>query len=269
MKILSIAGITFKEGLRHRVLFGVIVAALFVIFLSILLSGLFMRDVLKILLDVCLSSVSISGLLVPFFLTVAYLSGDMERRTIYTILAKPISRSDYLLGKFLGLSFLTAVIMAILTGATILSAYGASWIYPKHLIPAIPLFSILSTAFLAFLGVLVLNSCAFLWCMVTTSSFLATLLILSTYLIGQTLEEIVRFIASKVKGVTISPVIDIVTQVAMYIFPNLGAFDFKSFAAHGLPIPMMEAFILCVYAVAYISIMLLMAIFFFRNRDLT
>ncbi len=78
--IWAIALITFKEGLRHRILYGILIAALLIIFFSVFISGLFMRDLLKILLDIGLSSVSAGGLLVPFFLTTAMLAGDLEKK---------------------------------------------------------------------------------------------------------------------------------------------------------------------------------------------
>ena len=72
--ILAVISITFKEGLRQRILYGVIISALLLMFFAVLFSGLFMRDISKIILDFCLSAVSIGGLLIPFFLAVNLLS---------------------------------------------------------------------------------------------------------------------------------------------------------------------------------------------------
>lgn len=269
MKTLSIVILTLKDGLRNRVLYGVIVAALLLIVLSIFLSGLFMRDVFKVLLDICLSAVSAGGLLVPFFVAVSHLSGDLERKSIFTLLSCPVSRYQYMLGKYFGLCALTFLIMVILTGATFFSIYCSIMIYPRTFIPAIPISQILSTVFLSFAATSVLISCAMLWCSLTTSSFLATLLTICTYLVGQTVETIVRFIAAKFSGISISPLIDYATQGIMYIFPNLGAFDYKQHATHGLPIQLSEMTFLCLYGAVYISIMLLLSMLVFGKRDLT
>lgn len=268
MKIYSIALLTLKDGLKNRVLYGVLIAALFLIMMSIFLSGLFMRDILKIIIDICLSSVSLGGLLVPFFIAISHLSGDLEKRTIYTLLSAPISRTQYILGKYVGLCMLAFIIMGILTIATLLSMYGATFLYPAYFFESLPIAQIFAASYLSFAANLVLISCTMLWCSITTSSFLATLMTISTYIVGQTVEDIVRFINAKVAGVEISPLIDHATTVLLYVFPNIGAFDIKHYAAHGLAIPVNLMLLLSVYAIVYISIMLLLSTAIFRKRDL-
>lgn len=65
-KTLAVAIISFQEGLRQRVLYGILIFALFMMSAAVLLSGLFMRDIAKITIDFCLAAISIGGLLVPF-----------------------------------------------------------------------------------------------------------------------------------------------------------------------------------------------------------
>lgn len=268
MKIYSIALLTLKDGLRNRVLYGVVISALFLIIMSIFLSGLFMRDILKIIIDICLSAVSLGGLLVPFFIAISHLSGDLEKRTIYTLLSAPISRSQYILGKYAGLCALAFIIMGVLTLATLLSVYGATFLYPAYFFKSLPIVQVLAASFLAFVANLILISCTMLWCTISTSSFLATLMTLSTYIVGQTVEDIVRFINAKVEGVEISPLVDYATTALLYIFPNIGAFDIKHYASHGLSLPVTQMLLLSVYAAVYISIMLLLSTALFRKRDL-
>ncbi len=264
-----LALITFKEGVRHRILFGVLVASLLLIFLSIFLCGLFMRDVVKILLDICLSAVSLGGLLVPFFLGINLLAGDIERKTIFTILARPITRGQYIFGRFVGLALLAGTIMIVLTGATLLSGYVTGKIYPAFFSASYSIQPILLSTFAAFLGILMLNSTVLLWCSITTSSFLATLLTLSTYIIGQSVEDLVRFMEVQSSNVYISPIVKFVLQGVLYIFPNLAAFDLKQQAAHGLSIPAGEMLTLSLYGCAYITVMLTLATIFFNRRDLS
>lgn len=121
---------------------------------------------------------------------------------------------------------------------------------------------------MAFLGTLVLNSTVLLWCTVTTSSFLATLLTLSTYVIGQSTEELVRFMNARSAEVYISPIVQSVVNAVLFIFPNLAAFDLKQWAAHGIPITLQETAILTSYACTYCTVMLILAVFFFTKRDL-
>lgn len=266
--IWAISLINFQEGLRRRVIYGVVLAALLFMLFSVLISGLFMRDIAKIMLDLCLSAVSASGLLVPFFIGITLLSGDMEQKTIYTILAQPVSRAQYILGKFLGFALLTGTIMGILTGATLLTLWGATYVFAEHYFATLSFPPILLSSAMALLSVLVLISVMILWCCVTTSSFLATLLTLATYLIGQTVEDIVRFIALHIPGAEVSLLTQKTVQAALYLFPNLAAFDLKQLAAHGLAISLYEVALLGVYATAYIAVMLCLSIALFQKRDL-
>lgn len=266
--IWPVALITFKEGLRHRVIYGVVIASLFLIFFAVLFCGLYMRDLLKILLDICLSAISISGILVPLFFAVHQLAGDIERRTIYTILSRPVSRTQYIVGRFMGLALLSGSIMAILTASTIISVYGAKAIHPPYMFSYFSLKAVLLCSLAGFMGVQILNSTVLFWCSVTTSSFLATLLTISTYLIGHTVEDIVHFIKTQSSQIYISPLAQHITNITQYIFPNLAAFDLKQQAAYGLSIPPSEMMLLLFYSIIYCSIMLLSAVFFFKKRDL-
>lgn len=228
-----------------------------------------MRDVLKVLLDICLSAVSLGGLLVPLFLSIDLLARDIETRTIYTILAKPVSRIQYILGKYVGLGFITAVIMAVFALTTFLGIWLATNIYPQHFFNNLAAGPILISVLTAFLGILVLNSAVILWCSFTTSSFLATLLTLSTYVIGQSVEDIMRFLSVPVAGVAVSPVIKQIVTVVMYVFPNLAAFDLKQQASYGLHISGSQLLFLGAYATSYSAVMLLLAILVFSKRDLS
>lgn len=265
----AVALITLKESLRHKVLYGIIISAVLVMFFSLLISGLFMRDIIKVALDLCLSAVNIGGLLVPFFLTINLLARDIENKTIYSLLAKAISRQAYILGRFLGLSILTALIMGILTGSTLLTAKCATYLYPIHFFEHLTYSPLLVCAIIALIGTMVLNSVVFFWCSITTSSFIATLLTFATYVVGQSAEEMVHFLSTKVSGVEISPTIQITVKAASYLFPNLAAFDLKQQAAYSLNFNYQELFFLFMYGGCYIAIMLFSSILVMNRRDLT
>lgn len=266
--ILAISLITFKEGLRYRILYGIVVCAIFMMISSLLISGFFMRDIVKVTLDICLAAVTLGGLLVPFFLTITLLARDIENKTIYTLLAKTVSRKSYIIGRYLGLSLLTLLIMSILTVSTLITTFCSTLIYPDHFFKHLSYIPIVVNLFAAFFGVLVLNSVVFLWCSLLSSSFLATLLTISTYVIGQSVEEMVYFMSQKTPGVEISPITQGVVKLTLYIFPNLAAFDVKLAAAHSLPLHYQELLYLTIYGVSYIAVMLFLSIRVFQRRDL-
>ncbi len=265
----AVAIISYKEGLRQRLLYGAMLLAVGIIFFSVLLAGLFMRDIAKITLDFCLTAVNLGGLLVPFFLAVHLLARDLERRTVFTILAKPVSRPGYILGKFCGLTLLCATIMAILTGATVIALLISKHLYAAVFFQDLSWPAVFVSVGISFLGIAVFIATVVLWSTVTTSSFLATLLTVATYCVGQTVGDMVHFIASKVPGVTITPVVAQTVKAAMYIFPNLAAFDLKLAAAHGQLAPLADILFLLAYGVAYTAATLALATAIFQRRDLT
>lgn len=266
--VLAIASITLKEGLRHRLLYGVLIFAILTMTFSLLFSGLFMRDVLKVILDFCLSAVNIGGLLIPFFLAINLLSGDIEKKTIFAILAKPVSRTHYILGKYAGLIVLVGVIMFCLLGATFLTVACSQLLYADFFFTSLSYTSIILSTFSSYLGISVLTALVVLWSSVSTSSFLVTLLTIATYLVGHTVDEVVRFISIEVPGVELSTTVQSAVRFIRYLFPNLAAFDLKLQAAYGNAIPVTDIAVLFAYATVYIVATISLSTFIFSKRDL-
>ena len=264
----AICKLTFKEGVSHRLLYGVFIMAILVMPVAVLVSGFFMRDISKIMVDFCLSAVSLGGLLVPFFLAVAMLAGDIERRTIFSLLSRPISRRAYLLGKFGGLALLTGLVMLFIGVAGLAAVWTGNGLYGSSFFTSFHLSAYLTAMAMNFLAIMLLNSLVVLWCSLTTSSLLATLLTLASYLIGQTIDDIVSLIEIGNPQVPVTPLFKYMVQTGKYIFPNLAAFDFKQVAAYGLPIPISDVAFLCLYCAGYSAAILSLAICAFNRRDL-
>jgi len=266
--IFAVAHLTLKEGLGQKILYSVLILALMVIFFAVLLSGFFMRDIAKIIIDFSLAAVSLGGLLVPFLITVNLVAGDLENRTIFSLLAAPLPRSAYITGKFIGLGLLAGVIMLILSSAGLLAVWAGKMLYGVHFFKMFSPASYITAVFMNYMAVLLLNSLVILWCCLTNSSFLVTLLTIASYLIGQTIDDIVMFISAPNSGVPLSHSIKITISIAKYIFPNLAAFDFKQMAAHGLHIPWSDTITMTAYAMVYSITALSLAIIIFQRRDL-
>ncbi|SEA64793.1 ABC-type transport system involved in multi-copper enzyme maturation, permease component [Desulfuromusa kysingii] len=266
--VYAVALLSFKEGLRHRVLYGVLLAALLLMGCTVLVSGFFLRDISKVILDFCMATVTLGGLTIPFFLAIHLLAKDIERRTIFTLLTRPISRGQYLIGKFFGLFLITGLIMLLLTGGVWLCLWGGEFLFGSRFFVTVSWVSIVAALFLSWLSVLILNAFVVLWSTVTTSSFLATLLTLFSYVIGHSIDDVVRFLQVEVTMIKISDSIRMTVDVVKYLFPNLAAFDLKSAAAHGLSIPFTDVLILTTYATAYIVVLLVLSTLFFNRRDL-
>ena len=103
MKVLTIAGNTFKEAIRDRILYNLLFFALLMIAVSLLLATLTVGEQSKIIIDVGLASINIFGVLIAIFLGIGLIIKEIEKKTIYNILSKPVPRYQFIIGKYLGL----------------------------------------------------------------------------------------------------------------------------------------------------------------------
>nr|WP_167495935.1 ABC transporter permease subunit [Desulfosediminicola ganghwensis] len=227
-----------------------------------------MRDIQKILLDLSLSTISLTALVVPFFITITIFSKDIENKTISIFLSRSISRSQYIIGKFSGILMITACIYLILTIFSFTTIGIAQLIYPLSFFENLNIPSIAVACGLSFLSTMTLISCTILWCCLTTSSFLATLLSIATYIIGQSTEDLVRFISLELADGVISPATEVTVKAALYLFPNLSSLDYKYYAAYGMSIPPTQATFSIMYAVSYTFVILLFSVAIFSKKEL-
>jgi ABC-type transport system involved in multi-copper enzyme maturation permease subunit len=113
--VLAIARNTFREAIRDRILYGILFFAVLLILFSLVLGQLSFNEEVRVAVDVGLAGISFFSVLMSIFLGIALLHKEIERRTIYTVLSKPVPRSSYLVGKFLGLATTMLVQIALMT----------------------------------------------------------------------------------------------------------------------------------------------------------
>jgi ABC-type transport system involved in multi-copper enzyme maturation permease subunit len=266
-KIFLLAWITFKDSIRSKALYGIFFFGLALFLANILITGIFSWEIGKVAADVGLSVVSLSGLAIIFFFSIQIVANDLERKTIYLILSKPISKVQYLLGKFAGLSLIILVSSAILGACAALSfklaTMGAEAYIPAHF--SWHLFW-LALVFIT-LSLLLLQALSFLCVSVTTNSFTAFLLCLMLYFIGQNLERVVTII-QRGKMFNNNPLLLKFLDGVTWVLPNLAAFDLKTTAAYGLPVNGTYIGWTALYGVTYIGVCLALAGLIFQRREI-
>jgi ABC-type transport system involved in multi-copper enzyme maturation permease subunit len=115
-RIYAIAINTFREAVRDRVLYGVLGFACAVLFFTLAIAELSVHEQARVVADVGLASISLFSVIVAMFLGSSLLYKEIERKTLYVILPKPVRRAEFLLGKYFGI-FLTAFVFVALMGA--------------------------------------------------------------------------------------------------------------------------------------------------------
>lgn len=252
MKIVTIALNTFKEAKRDRVLYLLFFFAAVCLLFSRFLALLTVGDRVKIIKDVGLASISLFGMLMAILMGTGLVYKEIDKKTIFTLLAKPIHRVEFLLGKFLGLVltiFIMTVLMAVIFLLILfLHTFTIEW-------------KILLAILYIFFELCLMTAVALLFSTFTTP-ILASLYSLGFYLIGH-LSWSMEMLIKKVKSGTARAIL----RLLYIVLPDLENFNFKTEVVHNLPIPTKLLGISILYGVAYTAFLLILAMIVFRRRD--
>ncbi len=225
---LAIAGYTWREGIRKKTLIGFLLLSVLVIlgstfmtaFMSNTTVGAIETDVeSKIIKDICVSAISIFGVLITIFISASVVPVEMENKVIYTVLSKPIRRYQYLFGKFLGVQL---IVVANLVLMSILFAFA---LYAKERIfPSLLLWSTLLTYF----QFLIVSALTFAVSCTSTSSVLPTIAGLFIYITGN-LTEYIKDVASRTaeSAGAFQAAVGWIATALYRILPNLRNFDMR------------------------------------------
>jgi ABC-type transport system involved in multi-copper enzyme maturation permease subunit len=263
----SLVTVTFLEGVRSRILYGIFLFAVFVVFLSVIFSSFFMQDLGKVAVDFNVSAITFAGLLISASLSVNLISKDLDKRTIYFVLSRPISRTQYVWGKYLGLLtiFLFAYLLLTAISCLVLVYLKAA---NANYFASFNWLAYLQAIYFDFIKIVVFNAIIVLFGVITTSSFVNLLFSVSTYVVGQSISDVINFISIGSGQETVTPVVANVISVVKYIVPNFEAFDFKVISAHGKLISAAEFGLFTLYGLVYAITVLTFAVLIFKKKDL-
>lgn len=252
MKIRAIALNTFKEAIRDRILYLLLFFAALCIIFSRVLALLTVGDRAKIITDVGLASISVFGVLMAILIGTGLVYKEIDKRTIYTLLAKPIQRYQFLLGKYLGLLLTLFVMLALMTLIFLV-------LILFHRFP------IEGTFFIAILFIFVelclITAVALLFSCFSTP-ILSTLFSLSFYLIGHISWGLETLINKIPQGG-----VKFLAHILYVFLPDLENFNFKTEVVHHLPIPPKIFIYSAFYGIFYSVFILALAMMVFRRRD--
>ncbi len=261
----SVAVNVFKESVRDRVPYSIVIFAVLLIVSSYLLGQLTAGQDVKIIKDLGLSATAVFGLFIAIFIGIGLVSKEVERRSIYGLLSKPVSRAELIVGKYVGLLLTLAVNIGVMTLAmyAVLGyltwmenpAYRAAWDAPGT-DPAM-----LKAIFLIFMELAIVTAVALFFSTFSTP-ILSAVLTFGLYVAGQFNADLRNF-DQVVKS---RPAVWLARSL-YHVLPDLSAFDVKTQVVHGLPVPAAYLATTTGYAVLYIAALLLGATFIFSRRD--
>jgi ABC-type transport system involved in multi-copper enzyme maturation permease subunit len=247
---------TFREAVRDRVLYNLVFFALLMIGAAIAVGQISIGIEQIVIVSLGLSAISVIGLLISVFLGVALVSKEMDKRTLYALLAKPVRRWEFLLGKFGGL-------VLTLTVNTVAMALGLllAMLYVKHSLERSDA-TVLVAVYFILLKLALIVALALLFSCFTTP-LLAILFTAGLYIVGLYVQEL-RNLPLEL----LSPAMTAFTKWLSYLLPNFENFNVMAMAAHGRAVP--GALILqnTLYTVVYCTIVLAIASVVFSRRNL-
>jgi ABC-type transport system involved in multi-copper enzyme maturation permease subunit len=253
VKIWTIALNTFREAIRDRILYNLLFFALLIMVLSLSIGNLTLGQQSKIVQDVGLASMSIFGLLVAVFVGIQLVYKEIQRRTVYVLLAKPVARHEFVIGKYLGL-VLTLVLNVAVMSLFLFAILG----FVVNLAPtALHLAGIL----LILMELMVVTAVALFFSTFSTP-MLSAMFTMGVFIIGHLSGDLrVLGAASQAFGVRE------LTTAIYYVLPNLENFNLKTEIVYELAVPPGRVLFALAYGFLYIGLLLLAAALVFRRRD--
>jgi ABC-type transport system involved in multi-copper enzyme maturation permease subunit len=251
-RLLAVAANTFRETVRERVLYNLIVFALLMMAAGLLVGELSIRQDEKIIKDIGLGSMDVFGTLIAIFIGVGLVSKEIERRSLYPLLAKPLGRSEFFLGKFLGLGFTLFVNLAVMGTGLYLTLWATGRGADLGLLKAV---------YTLYLGLLLVVSLALLFSTLTSSAVAAICTV--CVVVAGRFSDVIRNMRQVAPAMPHWSV-----DVLYYIIPNLRNLDFKDRVVYGDPVPAATLAWVTLYAISYIGLLLSGGLAAFRRRDL-
>jgi ABC-type transport system involved in multi-copper enzyme maturation permease subunit len=252
----TVAANTFREAVRDRVLYNLVFFALLMIGVAILVGQISIGIERDVIVSLGLTAISVIGIFIAIFLGVALVSKEMDKRTLYALLAKPVKRWEFLLGKFVGL----VMTLTVNTAAMSAGLYIALWTVNRGLQKS-DLY-ILAAVYLILLKLALIVALALLFSCFTTP-FLAILFTAGVYVAGLFASDL-----RTVHGVELDPGALQLVRGISYLLPNFENFNVMGAVVHGRGIPGTIVWQATLYAILYIAIVLTGAAIVFSRRNL-
>ncbi|MBM3285665.1 MAG: ABC transporter permease [Candidatus Aminicenantes bacterium] len=252
MKIKAIALNTFKEAIRDRILYLLFFFAAVAVIFSRLLAILTVGDRVKIIKDVGLASISLFGVLMAVLIGTGLVYKEIDKKTIFTLISKPIHRWQFLLGKFFGLALTLFVMTTLMSLIFLATVFLHTFRVEPHLLLAI-LFIFIELVLIT--AVAILFSCF-------STPILSSIFSLSFYLIGHFSWGFQTLIQR-----TKSSALKLFLQGLVVVLPDLENFNFKTEVVYGLTVLPKYYLFSALYGIVYTLFILMLAILIFKKRD--
>jgi ABC-type transport system involved in multi-copper enzyme maturation permease subunit len=254
-RIRAIALNTFRESIRDRVLYNLILFVLILVAASVFVSDLSLDMESQFTAALGLSAMVVFGALIAIFIGVGLVYKEIDKRTIYSLLSKPVHRHEFILGKYVGLCLTLLVNTAVMVLATELALLYVNGKF-------VPLqTAVLAASCLIYLELVLIVAIALMFSSFSTP-MLAALFSFAVYVIGHFSKDLLVMASMSSSAMTRA-----LLTALYYLLPNLSNLGFITEASHGRIVPIGIAVSATVYAIVYVGILLSAAVLIFQKRN--
>lgn len=253
--MIPIALNTFREIIRNRVLYSVVALAALLVAGSALFGSVTIGDQAQVVKDFGVFCLSFFGAAISILSGVNLLNKELHQKTVFNILSKPVERWEFVVGKFLGLS-LTSMVLVSLMGF-LLVAFAALF---DHRLDLLLFQAIYFTA----LETVVISAITIFFSSMAVTIVLPGILTFATYICGHSLEYLRFFVEEE----PVSPVLRRVVSLLHQVLPDLSLLNVADTIASGNHITLPQALFMTGYAVAYSVVLVVLGAFIFQRREL-
>ncbi|MFT4703151.1 MAG: Cu-processing system permease protein [Bradymonadia bacterium] len=258
--LLAIARNTFLEAVRNKVLYSIVFFAVGMIGFSALLGSVSLGQDQRVLLDLGLSSLSLFLDMIAIFVGVTMVYQEMQRKSIYNVLSKPIARSTYLCGKYCG------VALTLLVQLVIMAIALCCVVYLKGYEPNITL---LWAFVLIYVRSLIVAAFAVFFSSFSTP-YISGFLVFGVWLVGGLLEDLRAFLSGDLSvdlNNTVSDGISTIGSSVLALAPDLGLFTLTTQIASNIHVPVSYVVDASMYGLSYAGVLILAGTVIFARRD--
>ena len=251
--IFVIAKNTLKLEVRDKILYGIVIFGVLYVFFMLFLAQLVLKE-LPMVKSFGLTGIYFFNAIIALFLGTTSFFKDIDRKVVYFILSKPVSRSQFLIGKFLGLC-----LVLLLTSAILAVAYLGVVAYENGGFDALGLLAI---------AMQYLEMALFLAFAIFVSTFSSSLMSVvytsGVFFLGHVVSQLV----TDAEKMGLGGFQLFMVKVLYYIFPNLEKFDARDFAIHVVPMPLEQFGLALAYVAIYIILLLFAATWIFEKKEI-
>jgi len=261
----AIALNVFRESVRDRVLYNLVLFAILLIGASALIGQLTAGQDVKIIKDLGLAATSIFGLFIAVFIGIGLVSKEVDRRSVYGLLTKPIHRYQMIAGKYAGLALTLAVNVSIMAAALYAVLAYMAWGVPIDVqraweAPALDP-AMVKALGLTLVELMIITAIALFFSTFSTPMLSAALTV-GLFVVGHFSSDLRNFDQVVDSGAAVA-----LTRGLYWVLPNLAQFDVRSQVVHAQPVRLGYMLWTVAYAALYIAFLLLASMVIFSRRD--